>query len=565
MDILNNFNFKDLSHDTILDGSESFYNKIPAENVSPISIDYPYPIESPSRKIDKEKLKEFFKYTVGEKEINYVRREYKRMKNDICNQDFKNHAVLPEFLIDYIQNEVKDEIDYGFNIQYSYGTLEKFYNNNELCLVRPNIDNNIEICKPTKPKEKIISQWLYSDPIRSIKHIGLTHSNGFTIRGKNNVYLIDIDDNLSIKTHLKLKCDIGYFDETVNHFNGYELALMDAKTNLKLFNLKEQKIISSYSMEELYFILEPRFLKMNYLTDNMLMIMTDKQIKVLDNRCKDAPQEIEIKLQDCDMLLDFTLQRDKHCISNEVYLSSKHAFFVYDIRKASVNDYIHHNLRVPPCFIRCFQGSDAKLVTLFSQSPAEAVMFGTSSPYSLPYLLPTLEEAHSQCRAGRSMPVIPDIEARFNFPITGVQIVPFDEDISIYFSNIFGEIFCYDVLLKNGQSQKTIDRIYDWLMEVYETDNPDLNMVHLASARTTVQLECDFNDVDLFNHYEKSNIHDFLADEDFNHKNWNSENFDQIWDDDNNMEEFSLLETKPDKRKVEDWIKNTNFSPSEFE
>lgn len=109
-------------------------------------VEYPFPIEAPSKNINNCKLKEFFKYTKGRKETKYVKREFKTMKDDILNQDFKTHAILPEFLINYIENEVTEEINYGFNIPYSYGTLEKFEDNNILCLIRPNIDNNLGDC-----------------------------------------------------------------------------------------------------------------------------------------------------------------------------------------------------------------------------------------------------------------------------------------------------------------------------------------------------------------------------------------------------------------------------------
>lgn len=372
------------------------------------------------------------------------------------------------------------------------------------------------------------------------------------------MYFIDLDDEWQIKINLKLKCDIGYLNESLNHLNGTELAFADTKAKLKLFDLKEQKVISSYSMEELFFLSSPRLLKMNYLTENMLMIMTEKQIKVLDNRCKDVPHEIEIKLEHCDILLDFALNKSKQFISNEVYLSSKHAFFIYDIRGSSVNDYINHNLRYPPCFINCFQGAYTKLVTLFGQHSNEAVLFGTESPYTLPYNLKTLEETLDQCRSLKSLPVIPNIEKRLNYPITGVQMVPHNEDVSIYFSNLFGEIFRQDVLLKSYSTKEPEERMYEWLMAIDEMDDPELNIVHLANARAAFDSEIDFNDVDLFNHYEKNNVHDFLDHEDFDFKNWDVENFDQIWEDDNCLD-MSLFESKPGKLKVEDWMKNNDF------
>lgn len=269
----------------------------------------------------------------------------------------------------------------------------------------------------------MILQWSSPDPIRSIKNMNKNHAKNFIIRDKNNIYLIDIDHEWKIKINLKLKCEIGYFDETLNRLNNFELAFMDTKTKLKLFNLNTQQVFSTYSRKDLCFDSSPRFLKMNYLTSNMLMIMTDKTLKILDNRCKDPPQDVEIKLHKCDMLLDFTLDESKD-ISNEVYLSSKHAFYIYDIRGTRVNDYVHHNLRTPPCFINYFQGSDLKFATLFGQSSKRSALFGTSSPYSLPYHLKTLEETASECRSRKALPVVPNIKKRLNYPITGVQIVP---------------------------------------------------------------------------------------------------------------------------------------------
>lgn len=133
-------------------------------------------------------------------------------------------------------------------------------------------------------------------------------------------------------------------------------------------------------------------------------------------------------------------------------------------------------------------------------------------------------------------------------------------DASIYFSNIFGEIFQQDVLHNNLQTERSFDKMHNWLVKIYETDDPVLNFVHLANARAAFNAETEFNDVDLFNHYGKSRVHEFLADEEFNYKNWDVEEYDEIWDDENDMErDFTLLKSEPEEHKVEEWIKNANF------
>ncbi|KAL3281722.1 hypothetical protein HHI36_004926 [Cryptolaemus montrouzieri] len=248
---------------------------------------------------------------------------------------------------------------------------------------------------------------------------------------------------------------------------------------------------------------------------------------------------------------------------NDVYIASKHTYFIYDCRMTCVQDFIHHNLRSPPCFINYFEGRGMKMVTLFSQSPNENAIFGGMSPYSLPYHLSNLKDSYDRCRSQKNIPVIPHIEDRLNFPTAGVQLVSNIDGMSIYFTNIFGEIFCQDIILQPSQSEKPIEKMHHWVTEIDGKNDPGLNIVHQANASSAFNLNTDFNDIDLFDHYEKCNINEFLEDEDFDYTKWKSETFLEIWGDAEDEEMKSLLQLKPTLSKVEDWIESTKFEIKE--
>ncbi|KAK9889981.1 hypothetical protein WA026_008792 [Henosepilachna vigintioctopunctata] len=562
MDIFKNVNCDSLSHDLIAGGSQTFYDKIFSEDDDlQFFVQYPHPVQAPLKCPNEIKLNLFQNGIESDTQKKTYRREFHRMKSKICGQQFQNHALLPNFFIDYMESATNGIVDYGFNVSYCQGNLQKFYDQNTVYLIRPNAENNLVICNLEVPEEEIILEWQSSDPLLNLQNINNGYSNQFIMRGRNTICLTEIENDLQVRVNLKLNSNVGYLSTALNYVNKSELAIMDNRNKLKLFDLNNKSVLSTYTMEDLN-INSSRLTKLDYLTENMLMILTDKQIKVLDTRCKVLPQDIDVKLENCDILLNFTADKTKQYITDNVYMSSKHCYFIYNIKMTTVEDFIHHNLISPPCFIDYFDSGKIKLLTLFSQSPKQAAVFATS-PYSLPHQLINLEDTYDKCQSQKNLPVIPNIEKRLNYPITGVQLIPNNNDVSIYYTNLFGELFQQDILLKTPYSDTPIEKMYNWLLEIYEKNDPALNIVHFANASAAFDVETDFNEVDLYNYYEKCNVNIFLDDKNFNDENCKADTFLEIWEDTEVNDMSVLLQSESSHNKVEEWIENTKFEIDE--
>ncbi|KAL3281723.1 hypothetical protein HHI36_004927 [Cryptolaemus montrouzieri] len=173
-----------LSHDLVFDGSQDFHNKILSEDYhQQFFIEYPFPVLSPLQNLEESRIKLSLNNIRKNHRKRQIQRELKKVKTKICRQNFQNYAILPSFLVNYIENKNR-VLDYDFILDCSSGVLEKFYSQNELCLIRPNLDNNLAISRPETAEESITIEWLCQDPILSIENMEMENSNNFIVRGK---------------------------------------------------------------------------------------------------------------------------------------------------------------------------------------------------------------------------------------------------------------------------------------------------------------------------------------------------------------------------------------------
>ncbi|XP_028137734.1 uncharacterized protein LOC114332195 [Diabrotica virgifera virgifera] len=552
-----------VKHSLIIDSCKESLFEGTDRTDSPVFVELPYPIHKPlktSEDLVSKMIKEKEKYN---KIVHSRKRRYMKYDKVRVNEhEYSGHKYMyiPKYVIDYYDEEEPEDIYKGdYNHYYTGGNLAHFQHNNFDYLARPDLHNNL--CINRVPNMNVIddvvqTNYTSDSIIYGIRSEKTSDGPYLVLREKNKVTAVRCDNVGTVTKKYSRAYKQPIFDAMISEdfklgvvFSNMKFSVRDMETDTSLYSFKNELDTDV-----------DNFQQFRFLDNQTVVLMSRSTVHILDVRTQSVSGSFKPKLLPCNPMYNFVI------IGNDLILASRHYLYRADIRDFEDTSYYSHFIKNAPCYIDfTIKGCDTYL-TVCGQSYDNRALFTGDSPYSLPYDIPNLKETLVQTKLKHPPLVLQDyLDPKVEHCLTGCKILTVNENVCLYTSNCFGEIFQQNVYEEQPDTYEPVTRMYEWSKTV---ENPKATL-HATNFEQVSDIKFSLDapvakEKSSQKHPAKNKEEKFLEkfEEKYSTQNVNSEfakDFLNVWED---SEEEVAIETIPKEQssqRTKNWVDLHNF------
>ncbi|XP_072390079.1 uncharacterized protein TAF1C-like [Diabrotica undecimpunctata] len=559
-DTLHNFR-----HSSILDSCEDSLFEGTDRKDSPVFVELPYPIHK-SLKTSEDlvtkmiKEKQHYNSSLRARRDRYMRYDKVRVNE----QEYHGHKYMyiPKYVIDHYDEEEPEDIYKGdYNHYYTGGNLAHFQHNNVDYLARPDVENNL--CINRVPNTNIIDDIVQTNftaesIIYGIRSEQTSDGPYLVLREKNKVTAVRCDNVGTVTKKYSRPYKQPIFDAMISEdfklgvvFSNAKFSVRDMETDTSLYTFKND-LDSDVD----------NFQQFRFLDNQTVVLMSRSTVHILDIRTQSVSGSFKPKLLPCNPMYNFVI------IGNDLILASRHYLYRADIRDFEDSSFYSHFIKNAPCYIDfTIKGCDTYL-TVSGQSYDNRVLFTGDSPYSLPYDIPNLKDTLVQTKLKNPPLVVQDyLDPKVQHCLTGCKILNIQDNICLFTSNCFGEIFQQNVYEEQPDTYEPVLKMFEWSKTV---ENPKVDL-HATNFEQISDIKFSLDTPvakEKSSEKNPSKEKKFLKkfEQKYSLENVNSQfakDFLTVWEDTDEEPEIEDLPQEESLNKVKDWIDLHNFKGSQ--
>ncbi|CAG9863032.1 unnamed protein product [Phyllotreta striolata] len=556
---------RQIRHDNLFNSSEESLFEGTDRTFSQVFVELPYPVHVPlrtSEDLAKKLLKEKAEYNNLRESIRRRFTVYDENRIIKEEQADERYITLPRYMIDWRKRKNPDDtFNSHYNYYYTGGNLEYFRLNDNVYLIRPDVNNKLCITNVSRginlTKEVARVNFHTETPIFNINSTECGNDLYFTIREKQTVNVVKCDETLSMtlkysKTHQLPVLDSKlYGDDKIGFIlpNG-KLNVTDITTDQTIFSTRNELT------DEI-----DNFQQFRFLNEQTILLMDRAKIKLIDMRSNMHEMCFEPQLLKCNGFYNFV------DIKNTLLVASMHYILKTDLRNLTKVSHYSHTLSEAPCYLDYTKTHTDIFLVVSGQNGANSsnkVLFTGKSPYSIPYKIPSLKKTLIETQLSYPELVLEQhLENRLSSSITGTKVLNLDNTISIFSSNCYGEIFKQNVFESEPSAREPIEVLHEWT-KTLSKPKQILHVTHFEDITDVMdslkQKAATKPENSSTQSLEKPFLQKFNIKYSDNIKSQLAKDFLSIWEDsDDNEDETEDLDKENVEEKVNQWIELQDF------